>query len=376
MSLETTQKTPTILIVDDNANNIKVIAVTLRSQNYKLVIATNGKNAIEMVEKTRPDLVLLDIMMPGMDGYETCEIIKSKKENENIPVLFLTALSEKENIVKGFDAGGVDFITKPFNKDELISRVKTHIDLKLTRDELEDTTKHLAELNSLKDKMFSIIGHDLRSPLGSVKMTLEFLAQSATGSCPEEFKSTLDLMVKTTDEVFNLLENLLGWGKSQSGNLSLEPEEINLYDLVNSVYLLNKGNISLKNIRFIQEIEEEATVFADLNTLKIVLRNLFSNAIKFTPDKGAVKISSKSVDGNKVQITVQDTGVGIPAENLSKLFDSKKHITTYGTNKESGSGLGLKLCSDFINRNKGEIKVESEEGKGSSFMITLPESAS
>ena len=136
-----------------------------------------------MVEKTRPDLILLDIMMPGMDGYEACKVIKSRKENENVPVLFLTALDEKKNIVKGFEAGGVDYITKPFNKDELISRVKTHLDLKLTRDKLEKTTAHLSELNTLKDKMFSVIGHDLRSPLGSVKMTLEFLAQSSDGAC-------------------------------------------------------------------------------------------------------------------------------------------------------------------------------------------------
>ena len=140
MNEENQSLTPTVLIVDDNSTNIKVIAITLRSQDYKLVIATNGNNAVEMVEKTRPDLVLLDIMMPGMDGYEVCKIIKSKKENENIPVLFLTALDEKENLVKGFEAGGVDYITKPFNKDELISRVKTHLDLKLTRDKLEKTT--------------------------------------------------------------------------------------------------------------------------------------------------------------------------------------------------------------------------------------------
>jgi len=369
------EKTHTVLIVDDNATNIKVIALTLRAQNYKLVIATNGNEAIELVDKTRPDLILLDVMMPGMDGYETCSIIKSKEENENIPVLFLTALNDKENIVKGFNAGGVDYITKPFNKDEFLSRVRTHLELKHTRDELEQTSKHLASLNSLKDKMFSVIGHDLRSPLGSVKMTLEFLADTADSSCGEEMKSTLDLMVKTTDEVFSLLENLLGWAKSQSGNLSIEPETISLKELIQNIYLLNKGNLGLKELDFKLNVADGIKVFADLNTLQIVFRNLLSNAIKFTPDKGSIVISATEKE-DKVNIVVKDTGVGIPKESIPKLFDSTLHFTTYGTNRESGSGIGLMLCQDFIKRNNGEVRLESEVGKGTSFIVVLPKNES
>lgn len=226
MSSKEQQISPTILIVDDNSNNVKIIAITLRAFNYKLVIATNGQSAIDMVEKTRPDLVLMDVMMPGMDGYETCERIKAKKGNENIPIIFLTALSEKANIIRGFEAGGVDYITKPFNKEELISRVKTHLELKFTRDELQKNSNYLQSLNAVKDRMFSVIGHDLRSPLGSVKMTLEYLSETIEETSTEELKSTIDLLQKTTDEVFSLLENLLGWAKSQSGNLLISKEPI------------------------------------------------------------------------------------------------------------------------------------------------------
>ena len=234
------RKTPTILIVDDNPNNVKVIALSVRQMNHKLVIATNGKIAVEMVERTRPDLILMDVMMPVMDGYEACRIIKSEPRNDNIPVIFLTALNDKENTVMGFEAGGVDYITKPFNQNELISRINTHLELKFTRDELEKTTKHLAEINGVKDKMFSVIGHDLRSPLGSVKMTLEFLSQATDLISPDELKSTVDLLVKTTDEVFGLLDNLLGWARSQSGNLKIIPEEVRPAELISSVYLLQK----------------------------------------------------------------------------------------------------------------------------------------
>jgi two-component system sensor histidine kinase/response regulator len=363
--------TPTVLIVDDNSNNVKIIAITLRSLNYKLVIATSGKSAIEMVDKTRPDIVLLDVMMPGMDGYEACQIIKSKKENENLPIIFLTALNDKSNIIKGFDAGGVDYITKPFNKEELISRVKTHLELKFTQDELQKTSNYLSDLNSLKDKMFSVIGHDLRSPLGSVKMTLEFLSETVCDTTGEELKSTVDLLLKTTDEVFSLLENLLGWARSQSGNLSVDKEPIDLYDLVNNIYLLNKGNINIKNIDFTIDIDPGTTIFADLNTITIVFRNLLSNAIKFTPNHGKITIASREMNGN-VQIEFRDSGVGIPESNISKLFDPTQHLTTYGTNRESGSGLGLNLCHDFTKRNDGEISVVSELGKGTSFFLLLP----
>jgi len=361
---------PTILIVDDNSNNVKIIAITLRAFNYKLVIATNGQSAIEMVEKTRPDLVLMDVMMPGMDGYETCEKIKAKKDNENIPVIFLTALSEKANIIRGFEVGGVDYITKPFNKEELISRVKTHLELKFTRDELQKNSNYLQSLNAVKDRMFSVIGHDLRSPLGSVKMTLEYLSETIEETSTEELKSTIDLLQKTTDEVFSLLENLLGWAKSQSGNLAITKEPIDLMDLGYKVYLLNKGNLKFKNIDFKLEIQPGTIVSADLNTITAVFRNLLSNAVKFTPNGGTISLLAKEVD-DKILIEIKDSGVGIPPENLPKLFDSTKHFTTFGTNRESGSGLGLTLCYDFVKKNDGEIWAESTVGKGTSFFLLL-----
>jgi two-component system sensor histidine kinase/response regulator len=370
MSVTTQNSPPTVLIVDDNPNNLKIIALILRSFNYKIVIATNGEQAIEMVEKTLPDIILLDVMMPKIDGFETCKIIKSKDEYKDIPIIFITALNDTESLVKGFKAGGVDYITKPFNKDELISRVKTHLDLKYTRDSLQKTTAHLEELNALKDKMFSVIGHDLRSPLGSVRMTLDFLSKiEAPNDNP--FSENIKIMLKTTDEVFGLLENLLGWAKSQSNMLNISKEQLVLKDLTNSIYYLNKGSLDLKQIEFVSEVNDEDTIFADLNTMKIVFRNLVSNAIKFTPEKGTIKIVSKKA-GDNIRIEVSDTGVGIPVENISKLFNPNQHVTTYGTNRESGSGLGLVLCSDFVVKNKGKIWVESTVGKGSTFIVELP----
>lgn len=363
---------PTVLVVDDNPKNVQIIALILSGLKYKIIIATSGSGAIDLVERVRPDLILLDVMMPGMDGFETCQIIKSKPENDNIPVIFLTALSEKVNIVKGFVTGGVDYITKPFNKEELTSRIKTHLELKFTRDELQKTTDHLMELNSIKDKLFSVIGHDLRSPIGSIKMTLDFMKGDLGKHYKiEDFRETVDMLSQTTDEVFGLLENLLAWAKAQSGNLTVLPEDINLTELVNSIFLLHKGSIQQKDIHFECLADKETIVFADLNMLKTVLRNLISNAIKFTPKEGTISVSTNKTD-DFTRIIVSDNGVGISAENMAKLFDDKQHLTTYGTNNETGSGIGLLLCHNFVKKNHGSLLVESEVGKGSSFTIELP----
>jgi two-component system sensor histidine kinase/response regulator len=367
--LSTENKQATILIVDDNSVNIKIASFALSKCDCEIVSATSGNEALQLIAEKMPDLVLLDVMMPGMDGFETCRHIKAEKKHENLPVIFITALTETTDLVKGFQAGGVDYVTKPFKKEELISRVQTQLELKRIRDDLHEKNQRLSDLNKLKDKMFSVIGHDLRSPLGSVKLNLEFLSYSAA-SVGEEFAETISTLTSTTNEVYNLLENLLGWAKSQSGNLAVVPEDISLKEVVESVFLLNKGNFKNKGIEFKQNIDD-VRIHADLNSTKVVLRNLLSNALKFTPENGSIELSTKRINGH-VQIELKDSGVGIPEENIPKLFDSSQYITTYGTNRESGSGLGLSLCHDYIKKNSGDIWVEREVGQGTSFFFTLP----
>ncbi len=366
-----TTRDPIILVVDDNPKNLQIIALTLRELKYKLIIADGGQKAIELSDRYQVDLILLDVMMPEIDGFEVCRVIKSKPQNNGTPIIFLTALSEKANLVKGFELGAVDYITKPFNKEELISRIKTHLDLKFARDELQSVSNNLAESNAIKDKMFSVIGHDLRSPVGSIKMMLEFLLGNIDSYDIQKIKETISSLSKTTDEVFNLLENLLWWARSQSGNLVIIPENIQLSSLIRGLYYLNKESLSIKNIRFESAIDNECMVFSDMNMLKTVLRNLISNAIKFTPQGGLITIAAIE-DEDFVKIKVSDSGVGIAEENLPKLFNEKQHFSSVGTNNEAGSGLGLILCKNFVQANNGKISAESISGKGSTFTIEIP----
>lgn len=362
---------PTVLVVDDNPNNLKIAALTLRELNFKIVIATNGKSAIDLVERTNPDLILLDIMMPEMDGFEVCKIIKSKEKHKNLPVIFLTALGEKSKIVKGFELGGVDYITKPFNKEELIIRIKAHLELKFTRDELQETSDHLRDLNSLKDKMFSVIGHDLRSPLGNIQMTLDLLSKGVFEHNSDDYKETMQTLVECSNEVSNLLENLLAWAKAQSGNLKVQPEQINLSSLVESTYFLFKKNLSLKNINFRSELPNDIAIFTDLYLTKTILRNLVSNALKFTKEGGQITILCEQ-NKNEVILSVVDTGIGIAEENLTKLFDPKEHLSSYGTNGETGQGIGLKVASSFAEKMNAKLTVKSNLENGSNFSLSIP----
>jgi two-component system, sensor histidine kinase and response regulator len=306
-----------------------------------------------------------------MNGFDVCRTLKEEDYFKEIPVIFITAAEEIESLINGFKAGGVDYVIKPFRKEELIMRIRTHFDLKITHDKLVATTITLMELNKVKDKLFSIIGHDLRSPIGSVKMVLEFMSKGIIDPTKDDvFKNTVNDLIKTTDGVFNLLDNLLSWAKLGSGNLDSIPENISLYEAVNSNINLWKTGISNSNISIVNTIDKSHIVFADLNILKTIIRNLFSNAMKFTPKGGTISFDSLLID-RFVQICISDTGKGMTKEIIDKVLDSTIYYTTQGVNNEQGSGLGIKLCKDFIEKSGGKIWIESEPGKGTSVFFTL-----
>ncbi len=373
MNLEKEPETaaPVILIVDDSPLNTKLLKFILDEAGYQTHVATNGQAGIEAVEALQPDLLLLDVMMPDIDGFEVCRRVKEKPENENLPIIFITALDQTEDIVRGFELGGVDYVTKPFNKKVLLVRIKNHIDLLRSRRKVERQAADLAASNQLKSRMFSIIGHDLRSPLGSLKLSLDFINRGLIDPKKEDFSATVFKLMKSTDEALNLLENLLGWAKSQSDALVVSPEVIEVREAVESVVRLLKLNLDNKNIRIAIDIPEQLKATADLHMLKAVVRNLVSNAIKFTPAGGSIAVTAKD-KGDSVSVSVTDNGVGIPPEQLDKIFNPNIQTTTAGTEEEGGSGLGLLLCQDFVEKNHGEISVDSTVGEGTTFAFTIP----
>ena len=361
-----------ILAVDDNQLNLRVMKSMFKYMEYQMYFADCGQMAIEVARRVKPDMILLDVVMPDLSGFEVCRILKEDDYFKDIPVIFITAADEIEFIINGFEAGGVDYITKPFRKEEILLRIKTHFELKLTRDQLLETTHTLMDLNKVKDRLFSIIGHDLRGPIGNVKMVLEFMSKGIIDPTKgDQYKKTIQDLLRTTDEVFSLLENLLAWSTSESGNLSNIPENIRIKDAVVSIVNLYQAGINNKNITLEIKINPEYIVYADMNMIKTVIRNLFSNAIKYTPSGGNICFNAWHENG-KVKIGVSDTGKGMPEDVIEKIMDPNIYYSTIGLNNESGNGLGLKLCKDFIEKNKGEIWIESIPQKGTNVFFTLP----
>jgi two-component system sensor histidine kinase/response regulator len=361
------QKKPLILVTEDDPKSMEVVCNTLRKEGYWLAMADNGQQALEMVPEARPDLILLDIRMEGIDGWQVCERLKKNPKTKDIPIIFLTALVETSDIVKGFAIGAVDYITKPFKKEELLSRVKTHLDLKFAREELK-------EINATKDKFFSIIAHDLRNPLQCLKLSAEFLYFDYDSLDDEERKDYTQKFYDNSNLIAALLENLLAWSQSQQGIIEPHPKKIDLHKLTAENIDLLKENARKKNIAVSSRVKPETFAFADESMIRTVIRNLLSNAVKFTGPGGKVEVSTTiSADGNSMDISISDDGVGISAEDIDTLFriDVIKKVSK-GTDNEKGTGLGLILCKEFVEKNNGSIHVTSEPGKGSRFTFTLP----
>jgi len=360
-----------VLIVDDNPENLKVLGQIIRKKGHNLTFAQDGENALISVKAKRPDLVLLDIMMPGMDGYEVCQHLKENVETQEIPVIFLTAKTEQEDIIRGFELGAVDYVTKPFNTHELLMRVNTHLELKNARDTILHQKTDLEKANTAKDKFFSIIAHDLSNLFNGLLSFSDILTNKTISLTENDKEEFLGIIQQSSQQGFTLLRNLLDWSRVQTGRVHFQPEHQNLRAVVDSNIMLLSSNAKAKNINMLCDISPTVLVFTDANMFNTVIRNLLSNAIKFTPENGKITVSAKE-KRKLVEIAIADTGIGISAQEIPKLFRIDISHTTIGTGKEKGTGLGLILCKEFVEKNGGEIWVESQEGQGSTFYFTLP----
>lgn len=362
-----------ILIVDDVMSNVLLLKVLLKNEKYNIVTANNGTEALSQVIEEKPDLILLDVMMPDLDGFEVCERLKKDKETAGIPIIFLTALNNTSDIVKGFQVGANDFISKPFNKEELLIRVKHQISLITARRIISRQNKELQRTISARDKLYSVIAHDLRSPIGSVKMVLNMLLINLpTEVIGEELYDLLNTANQTTEEVFSLLDNLLKWTKSQTGRLNVVYQDINIVDTVEGVVQVYNAAAELKKIKIVHDISEQIMVHCDTDMVKTVIRNFMSNALKFSPKETTITVDVKTIDDSFAQVSVQDQGCGIGDEGRKKLLHEDTHYSTFGLNNEEGSGLGLLLCKDFVNKNGGKLWFETQKGEGSTFFFTVP----
>ena len=360
-----------ILVVDDVVSNVLLLKILLTNEKFQVLTANNGNSCIETAKREHPDLILLDVMMPDISGFDTAVILKKEKETADIPIIFLTALNSPADLVHGFQVGANDFLTKPFNKEELVMRVMHQISLVAAKRIIVQQNDELRRTINNRDKMYSVIAHDLRSPMASIRMVLNLVVQTVS---PEEIGPEMYYLIdkanKETEETHDLLDNLLKWTKSQTGRLKVAYQDFEVMDVVTGVYGIFTMIAETKNIAL--TMEENVTglkVRADKDMLNTVVRNFLSNAIKFTPEGSAIEIIVDKKD-DFAKISIRDHGVGIAPDRIEGLFH--KGETTYGTNNEEGSGLGLQLCKDFAVKNGGDVMVESVLGEGSTFSVLVP----
>ena len=369
---EMNQIIPNILVVDDTPANLRLLSEILSKKGYRVREVLSGNLALKVADKEKPDLILLDIMMPDMDGFEVCRLIKENQNLNDVPIIFISALNNTNDIVRAFNAGAADYITKPFRAEEVKARVATHLKLYQQRRELLEQRIKLQNINAEKDKLFSIISHDLRGPFNGFLGLTGVLTEKLPELAQSEIQKIANSMQNSALNLFRLIENLLEWSQSQRGLIKFDPVQTLLTRIIAESMIQVLDSAKNKGIGIEYEIPADLEVFADRFMLESILRNLATNAVKFTNNGGIVTISASIDPDNLAEISVKDTGIGMCSKMVDDLFRLDVQTNRTGTQGEPSSGLGLILCKDFAEKHGGKLWVESEPDKGSVFHVTLP----
>lgn len=360
----------TVLIVDDNDTNLQLVS-SLLNPYYKLLLANDGTMALKTITVKQPDIILLDIMMPGISGYEVCKKLKANEATKHIPVIFLTAKTEEDDIKMAYDSGAVDYITKPFKEKEILARIKTQLELLQTRNELILQNEKLKSLIANRDRFFSVIAHDLRSPFNGLLGITQMISLGMGKFSREDLVDTFKIFQESVHKIYELLNNLLEWSKIQRDIVHIYPEDLILNEVITDNIEAVRTKASLKNISITYEDANKIAIRTDKNILGTILRNLFTNALKFSYRGGCVTITAHVGDNDVCLVSVKDEGVGIDEYDIPKLFKIEEKLSRPGTENEPSSGLGLILCKEFIEKLGGTISVEKNNGKGTTFSFTI-----
>jgi signal transduction histidine kinase len=367
------EEKPKVLVVDDTEDNLDLLEFALRKRPLDMLRASSGKECLEIATKQNPDIILLDIQMPEMDGFETLKRLQANPKTKRIPVVFLTAAKkDPKSIEEGLLMGASEYLTKPIDIEELLVRVRSI--LKITRME--------RELEETKAKFTAMLVHDLRSPLGGIKSVFELLIDLSREAKPfgQEVIQIIESAHTSSTSLLDLVNDLLDLSKYQAGQVHLDRMMADIAAVVEmsiSSYSVPFQNKGVKLARDFGKDVPPASI--DPRKLSQVIGNLVSNALKFTPKDGTVTIRTYSttvrhdnVDEPAVGVAVDDTGMGIPAEELSLLFSHYRQVSSAKRVKEKGTGLGLAICKLIVEAHGGVISVQSTAGKGTSFSFALP----
>lgn len=368
-----------ILIVDDTTANVRLLSHVLEKEGYGVLSANNGEEAIRQTREEKPDLILLDVMMPGMSGFDVASVLKEDEKLADIPIIFLSALSESDIKVKGFNAGGVDYITKPFKKEETLARIQTHLHLQTLQnklneqiDELRLRESELSILNKQKDNLVRMVSHDIKNPLTGI-LGLVKMMRSNDRISAEEREQMFLIIEDSGVKLLELVKQMLDKEENRNTREVLNLGETDLPRMAGEIYEMHKAKSVLKDIELNTDLDLISEVaLLDGAKMKIAIGNLISNALKFTEPGGSVTLRIQDDPAGNLIIKVCDTGIGIPEKLKNNIFLSAERSSTLGTGGESGTGLGLDIVQHYVNMHKGTVSVESEVNRGTTFIIEIP----
>lgn len=359
-----------ILIVDDVPTNIQLVASILSSFDYELSFANSGQDALGQIQETAFDLILLDIMMPGMDGLEVARRLKAEPATRHIPVIFLTAKSDEDSIIQGFDIGAADYVTKPFNPAELVARVQTHLSLKATQDELRHRNQELNEAIQMKNRLLSIASHDLKNPLGAVSGFASMLERNPAIQQNKDAAEMLVFISRAANRMNQLINELLDTAALEMGKMDLQIGATDLKQLTEAVLNDNQPAADKKG----QTLTLSGTAVAvpvDARRIRQVIDNLVSNAIKYSPRGALIDVALQERAGD-VEISVSDQGPGFSEADRGKLFGYFQRLSARPTGGESSTGVGLAIARQIAELHDGELLLDQSSASGSTFRLRLP----
>ncbi|MDM1046667.1 hybrid sensor histidine kinase/response regulator [Sphingobacterium hotanense] len=360
-----------ILVAEDNPIHSLILENILRMQGYGVLLADSFDKAFSILSKDHVDLILMDVIMGDMSGFDIVKTIMETPEYQDIPVIFITSLDSTEDIIRGFDSGAVDYIRKPFEPQILLRRVRQQINLLYQRKFIETQKKSLEAAIASRDQIYAIISHDLRTPIASLKMILNILSLQEVHKDQESLRQMVYSGNDIAEQLFSLLDNLLKWTKSRLGMLSFVPQSVQFDQVIFGVVEVLRPTALLKDITIETCIESCITIYFDTDILKSVIRNLLINALKFSHKGSSVKILLYS-EGSCAVMEVVDTGVGMDESIQKSIRESLPSGSRPGTANEQGSGLGLWIVKQFVQGKEGEFFFESVENQGSKFGLRIP----
>ena len=361
-----------ILIIDDDRLNIRILASILQNEGFAITEGDSGERALELYEEIKPDLVLMDVVLPGIDGFAACRELRARHGDDTAPIIFITAKQESDDIVEGLAAGGVDYLPKPFRRKESLARIRTHLQNRILGEQQKALVDQLKAANQAKNRLLGMAAHDLRNPLASIRGLSEFLRDGTVGQLTADQLDLANTIFETSQSMLTLLNELLDVATIEAGELKIHKEPNNLTELVEKAVYLNNINANKKNTKIVFSPPEEAPIVRlDQAKIKQVMDNLLSNAVKYSPPGSIVNVRISGYHP-AFTIAVQDQGKGIPENERHQLFKDFTTLSSKPTGGEKATGLGLAICRKIIEAHRGAITATNLPHGGCEFSVMLP----